>query len=195
MAIYFIRHAKVKNNIENTINWWSEDQEISQDSSIDFQEDTFQEQLKSLNIDKIYASKLKRAFQTAEKISDILDYENEIVKDKRINEQDFGEFDWKNIDELLKKYNIDKYELSYLYRTKNWEWESWDFFITRVKAFYKDILEEAKNKNVLIVSHGWVYRALVCLTENKTLWEITLSSYSDYYMQNLEIRSFPIINI
>ncbi len=192
MALYFIRHAKVKNNIENCLNWWWSDQDLYIEAFDEFYDNKFIDKLKSLDLDLIYSSSLKRAYQTADKINEILDSNIPIIKDSRLNEQDYWEFEWLLVEDLLEKYSLNYSNISYLYRTENKYWESWDGFTKRVKDFINYISKYSYNKNILLVSHWWTYRAILYLINSLPLSE---AFRKDSFIKNLEIKELDVKNL
>lgn len=189
MWFYFLRHWKVWNNLDWFLNGWEENQELSNQWLKDFEDANFQEKLKKLNIDKIFSSKLIRAIQTSQKVAEIIWYNKNIIKDNRLNEQMYWEFSWKKVDDLLEKYNCNKTQLSYIYRTKNENWETWEEYVSRIRSFLIDNTKEINNKNVLVVAHWWVYKALISIIHWKSLKQILDEKE---WLDNLWLAYIPI---
>ena len=119
------------------------------------------EQLKKYSIQRIYTSDLRRAYQTATVIGDILGIEP--VVDKRIREMHFGS--WEGL----------AYEIIYKDHTELWNnWlknpvacplPSQEEFKDLEKRL-KDFLYEIKSKdeeNVLVVGHGGSIQGIICM--------------------------------
>jgi len=119
------------------------------------------EQLKKYNIEKIYTSDLRRAYQTATVIGDILGIEP--IVDERIREMHFGK--WEGL----------AYEIIYENHIESWHsWlknpvacplptqEDFEEFEKRLKDFINEI--KSKNEeNILIVGHGGSIQGIICM--------------------------------
>ncbi len=105
--------------------------------------------LESVKFDYIFCSPLKRAMATAEAVAKY--QETNITPDSRIVELYIGEMQGKPYTEE----NL----IEYLKNPKAYGGESLSELFERVKEFMV-LLEKIKDKNILIVSHGGVFRAL-----------------------------------
>ena len=112
---------------------------------------------KSLKIDKIYCSPLKRAVETAKIVNSF--HNAQIIKDDRIKEINMGSLQGKCKDKLKKFEQI----LAYT-NPERFGGESHEEFCARVKSFLDEIIDS--NENILIVSHGGVYRAIYKIMNN-----------------------------
>ena len=112
------------------------------------------DKLKDVDIDMIYSSPLKRARVTADIVNK---YHNvKVVEDDRLRELYLG-----NRQGVVLK-DCSKEEIAeFLRDPKKFGAESYEELCSRVEEIYKEIELVAKDKNVLIVSHGGVYRAIV----------------------------------
>lgn len=188
MAIYFLRHGKTPATIGNKLNWWEIDQPLATDWLVDFESVDFRDKLISLNIQTIISSPLKRAIQTAKIVSKLFWNNIDIKLEPFFQEQKFWDYSGKSFDEILCwKVWYDMGNISLLYRTSPPNWESWIDFVDRVRNWYNNI--EDKNKNILIVSHGWVYRAFMEILKWESSEKVLLNK--DYRIQTLEIK--PLI--
>jgi len=119
------------------------------------------EALKKYNIQKIYTSDLRRAYQTAAIISDVLGIEP--IVDERIREMSFGDWEGKSYKEI--------------YAKNKQEWDRWlknpvscplpsqeEFceFERRIKEFLMEIKKQ-KEENVLVVGHGGSIQGMICI--------------------------------
>ncbi|RMA96020.1 histidine phosphatase family protein [Hydrogenothermus marinus] len=119
------------------------------------------EKLKKYKIEKIYTSDLRRAYQTATVIGDILGIEP--IVDERIREMHFGQWEGLGYD--------------YIFKTKKEDWDNWlknpvacplpnqeecIDFEKRLKDFLNQIKKE-KEENVLIVGHGGSIQGIICI--------------------------------
>ncbi len=108
--------------------------------------------VKSLNIDVVISSPLKRAIETAKLITD---YRFPINIDDRIKERDWGLNEGANINEVDR---IDCWDV--ILNTKVQNIESIQDFMYRVSEFIEDIKVRFKDKNVLVVTHSAVSRVI-----------------------------------
>ena len=105
-------------------------------------------------VDVVMASTLKRAVETAEIISEQLGINGEVIKDKRLCERDFGDYDglpFKDVDILaLRSYNAN---------VAIPNGETIREVAARVFECLDEIIRKYSGKNVLLVLHGHVIRA------------------------------------
>lgn len=146
--LYVVRHGEVKENVLNLINGRNEGEltEVGKE-----QAQKAAEQLKNQNIDLIIASPLKRTKQTAE----IINIKNiTTIYDDRLMERDTGEMMYKPISILNSpKYydiNLEKYG----------NIEGFKSILKRVEDFIEEIKLKYTNKDILIVTHGDVCKAI-----------------------------------
>lgn len=153
--IYFVRHGETNLNKQHVFQG-SIDEPLNELGVLQAIE--VATRLKDEKIDIIYSSPLKRAHTTAEAVNKF--HGVEIVKDKRISELYLGKLEGQ-------KYNNENLE-TLIKTSKEYGGEGLESLIARVKDFMED-LKKQKGKNILIVAHGGVYKAMVyCLTENIT---------------------------
>ncbi len=118
------------------------------------------EKLKTVHMDKIYSSTLKRALKTAEPIAKL--HKLKIIKSDKIKEINFGIFDGLTRKEVLEKYP-DIYEA----RGKdmiNYRIPKGESYADVRKRALKFILSEAKKnpgKTLVFVTHGSLMRSIL----------------------------------
>lgn len=170
MNIYLVRHGETLQNIEKVF-YGSIDCELTEKGLLQC------EKLKNFfndkNIDMVYLSTMKRTLDTTKNLLgnkfSIMNEKNKVVKDSRINERDFGDFEGKDYDTLLKEYPN---------QCKIWQ-EDWIGFIPpkgesyrqlydRVVEFFEEILNKPYN-NVLVVAHSGVIRAIYSYIMDKNM--------------------------
>ncbi len=95
--------------------------------------------------DRIYASDLSRAKETADIIAQALHLN--VHTDKRLREMSWGEAEGTTIEERLKKWGED-------WRAKGLNIESEQSILDRGISFVEEILKTKPGRNVLVVSHG-----------------------------------------
>ncbi|OJU89626.1 MAG: hypothetical protein BGO19_01710 [Acinetobacter sp. 38-8] len=98
--------------------------------------------IKSLNIDVIYCSELKRAIQTSRIIANKLNLP--ILIDKRLNERSLG-----SLEGIIKNPSLLESCFSL---------ESESNISERMRSFFKDL---PKNKNVLLISHSALFKIIL----------------------------------
>lgn len=149
MKIYAIRHGETdqgKNRIIANLSESLNHNGIAQAIRVG-------KELRNLNIDVIYCSPIERAKHTLKLLN--LDYNIPVVIDDRLKERDMGIYEKVSFDDLdwekFWSYNSDlKY--SKLEPMKN--------VYERVSDFLNEIRVQKYNKNILIVTHGGVIRAI-----------------------------------
>lgn len=157
MNLYFVRHGETEHNKKGCY-YGSIDVSITEKGVL--QAEKGSEKLKDVNFGKVYVSELKRAVQTANIL--LKDKQLELIKDKRINETNFGVFEGKSHEEIKALYANE-----WKHWCNDWkgftppEGESYIQFYNRVKSFMDDILK-LNEDNVLIVTHGGVIRSVYC---------------------------------
>ena len=133
---------------------------------------------KNLNgqkFDIIITSPLSRAKETAEIISKELDVP--ISEMEELKERDIGDWNGKNIEEIMKKHPgvIKETALSSLHITPP-KGESLTDFYNRVSIARNKLLEKYAGKKVLLVSHKGTSQALSILGRNLSYTEAILSA-------------------
>ncbi len=149
MKLYVIRHGQTNCNRENKYNG-KLDEDINE-VGIE-QAKSAQEDVKKINIDLIICSPLLRTRHTC----NIVNVNNiPIIYDKRIEERDCGKLTNEKLGEF---YYTDYWNY---YSNKNVEGlETIQELFDRVKSFLDEIKEKYKDKNILLVTHGGVARAI-----------------------------------
>lgn len=157
MNLYFVRHGETEHN-KNQCYYGSIDVDITEKGVLQAQKGA--KKLKNINFNKVYISELKRAGQTANIFME--GRQVELIRDKRINEINFGEFEGKSHEEI-KEFYSDEWKLW----CDDWKGftppggECYTQFYDRIKSFMDDILKLDED-NVLIVTHGGVIRSVYC---------------------------------
>lgn len=146
--IYFIRHGETVYNRQGRVQGHTD---IPLNEKGIRQAELARDESENFDIDLIYVSPLSRARQTAEIINQ--KHGAKTIVDDRLIELHMGSVQGKTIDECTKE----ELDNAFIFPEKN-NGESLKALCDRVESVYKEI--ESLNKNVLIVSHGGVYRAL-----------------------------------
>lgn len=156
LRLYFMRHGETVWNTERRYQGMT-DIELSEEGLR--QAECAAKRFKNIKIDKIYASPLKRAMKTAEKIA--AEKGLEIISEDDFREIHFGEWEGKTVPELTEKYgesytNFIREPHKYGFPGEG----SVENVINRIKPGIDRIIAEEKG-NVLIVSHGGIIRLMI----------------------------------
>lgn len=149
MNLYVVRHGETS---------WNKEEKVQGITDIPLTEKgisdalKLQDLVKSLNIDVVISSPLKRAIETAKIITD---NKFPINTDDRIKERDWGLNEGANINEVDR---IDCWDVILNTRVQNIE--AIQDFMYRVSEFIEDIKVRFKDKNVLVVTHSAVSRVI-----------------------------------
>lgn len=152
--IYFIRHGETDYNKTKTFQGHL-DIPLNQKGIV--QAELALESSKSIKLDKIYYSPLKRAKKTAEIINSF--HNVEMIADDRLKEIFMGKLQGKT-PEKLKEFD----RILAFSNPERFGGESHEQFCNRIKSFYDEI--KNTKENILIVSHGGVYRAFYKIINN-----------------------------
>ena len=150
MKLYVVRHGQTEANVNHLFNGRNE-RDLTE-FGIE-QANSLANRMKTISIDLIFSSPLKRARHTAS----ILNINNiEIVFDDRIIERDYGKFTLKSVDLIKDRRN----KLFDLENNEIKEIESYKSIYDRVGSFIEEIKEKYADKNILVVTHGDVVIAI-----------------------------------
>ena len=149
MKLYVIRHGLTKCNVEKKYNGRYDEDIIEEGIN---QAIKASQIVKDLNIDLIICSPMKRTKHTME----LVNVNNiDVIYDDRLMERDNGKLTLTKIDEY---YNNEYYNY---YSTKPVEGlETLPQLFTRVHSFLDEIKIKYSDKNILLVTHGAVARAI-----------------------------------
>ncbi len=158
--IYLVRHGQTDNNKNKIVNGWDDDLDLNETGISQAHE--LGKQLatqKDLKFEVIITSPMTRTKNTAKILKSYLWYDVKIIEDESFREQSYGEFRWMSHKEIIEKYNCkNKSDLSKVYRNNSEE--NVINFVKRVEKWYKKLEHQYKSKNILVISHGWVSRAI-----------------------------------
>jgi len=173
--VYYVRHWETDNNKNNIINWINND-------SLDINENWILQCHKLwkqilawwIKFDIIISSPLKRTKHTANIIKSYLDYDIDTIYDDNFREQSHWEYKGMKIEDLINKLWLKKDEIwmkkaRELYRNNSEE--NIEQFIERVEKAYKSLEEKYPWKNILLVSHWWVFRVINKIINNLSIDE------------------------
>ncbi|WP_138202962.1 alpha-ribazole phosphatase [Haloimpatiens lingqiaonensis] len=157
MNIYLVRHGETGENAKGT---YYGSMDVGLNARGIAQIETLANFFKKVNIDKVYISDTKRAHETAKII--LRENPMEIIKDDRLKETNFGDFEGKTFEEISKRYPKECQVWS-----KDWKnfrppnGETYVEMYKRVSDFM-DELKKMNCDNVLIVTHSGVIKGILC---------------------------------
>jgi broad specificity phosphatase PhoE len=156
--IYLIRHGETEWNKEGRSQGCSNDIPLSDEGMI--QAASIANRLKNEEIDLVFSSNLKRAFQTAKAIAAY--HNKEVVMHKEFMEISFGEWEGLKIDEIKERY-MDVFNIwrDTPHIAKVPGAESLLEIKERSMTKLMEIVNTEKDKNILIVSHGITIKVLI----------------------------------
>ena len=172
-----VRHGKTDYNEKRIFSGLGDEPRLTKDSLLKAYE--LGKELKALNIDMAFVSPLTRAKQTFEEINKSLNVSCYIEKD--FIERDFKGYEKTLIDLLDPK---DYWDMD---NCKKYDMETLEELANRVERALLKIKEKYYDKNVLIVAHSGICRAIKYIVEGKTnkrWYEYEMSNLKAYYYKN-----------
>lgn len=184
LRLYFMRHGETVWNTERRYQGMT-DIELSEKGLR--QAECAAKRFKNIKIDKIYASPLKRAMKTAEKIA--AEKGLEIISEDDFREIHFGEWEGKTVPELTEKYgesytNFIREPHKYGFPGEG----SVENVINRIKPGIDKLIAEDEG-NVLIVSHGGIIRLMIMY-----IMELDSSWFTKMWINNTGVSIVEIKN-
>lgn len=166
--IYIVRHGQTDWNKEGR-NQGHTDIELNE-TGINQAKEIY-EKLKDIKFDKVYSSPLKRAYKTAEIISN-----NNIIIDNRLMERSNGELEGKLKHEISKDIDFNAPN------ENRFKIENIVDFRKRIYNFFDEIIQN-NDENILVVTHAGVCIYAKCYFEG----EPKDNDYSNYKLKNCDI--------
>ncbi len=167
MELYIIRHGETDWNHEKKLQGRS-DTELNE-YGIELAEITAQA-LKDVEFQEIYASPLIRAYKTAEIIKG--QRNNEIIKDERLIEIGFGEYEGCVIHELPDEFkNFFHHPELYIPAPQG---ETYESLVARAREFIEKVVipKSAEIDRMLIVAHGALNKAIMNVLNHQEISEL-----------------------
>lgn len=183
MSLYFIRHGQTILNNQHKFNGES-DEELNENGLAEAQKAG--EFFKDKKVDLIYCSPLTRTRQTLAQLN--LSQDIPVVYDSRLVERKVG----KLLGVEINDNNLQNIYLNRYSKAKIEGLETIDDVFERVHSVIDEIKEKYGDKNVLIVAHGFIGRA-VYFYFNKLEGGL-LGKYPESFPQNCEIREYQFEN-
>lgn len=158
MKLTLVRHTSL--NISSNICYGQSDIDVS----IKFDEElrVLREKLLNKEFDAIYSSPLQRCHKLAQALStdDTLNFsERNIVLDDRLKELHFGDWELSSWDDIPRDI-FDTWANDYANLAPP-KGETFSQLHLRAKSFVEDVSNHSQDKNILIITHGGLIRALI----------------------------------
>ena len=169
--IYIVRHGQTDWNV---IGRYQGRKDISLNDDGIKQAEELKDKLSNIKFDKVISSPLKRALETANIITN-----DNIITDERIIERCNGELEGKLKTEV--DQNIDFNDPKVKYGI-----ESINDFRNRIFDFCKELENNYKNQNVLVVTHAGVGIYMRCYFEG----EPEGNNFKQYKLKNGEVITY-----
>lgn len=149
MKLYVVRHGQTDQNVLGLVQGDTESDLTEKGRE---EAKALQDLVKSLNVDIVVSSPLRRAVDTAKLITN---NEKEIIIDDRLIERDFGLSEGKPVDEeLTVKY------WNFKLNTDINQVEKVQDLMFRITEFIEDMRNKYDDKKVLVVAHSAILRAI-----------------------------------
>lgn len=159
LKIYLLRHGETDYNMDDSDEFGQGMDTPLNDCGIK-QSERLGEALKNIRIDKFYSSDLRRAIQTSEILSQMLNIN--LIKDERLREYFSGKIK-PSSEKWIEKYKellesgMSKYDIRPFGGENIWD------FIKRIGSFIEDLKNE--NGTILIMAHGGFNSTFINLTQ------------------------------
>lgn len=156
ITIYLTRHSKTVWNEEKRLQGRL-DSPLTQEGIDNAY--ALKEYIKEYHFDYIYSSPTLRAYNTAK----ILFEDKNIIKDERLLEMNFGDFEGRKISDILRT-DYDLYHQLWFAPdqfSRIPHGESYDEVISRVESFIYDLTLLPDSSNIMVVTHGMCFIVLL----------------------------------
>jgi alpha-ribazole phosphatase len=166
MRITLIRHTTL--NVAPHICYGQSDVEVS--SSFEAEAQALLQKLRGNEFDAVYASPLRRCHQLAQVLcaADGLQVVSEGIRlDERLKELHFGDWEMLPWDDIPRE-PFDRWANDYANLAPP-NGETFTQLHARAKSFVEDVSSHFHDKNLLVVTHGGLIRALIAETLNLPL--------------------------
>lgn len=173
MQLYVIRHGETemgKNRLIASIQEPLNDTGINQAKNIG-------KELNNLNIDIVYCSPIQRAKHTLDLLS--LNKNIPVLIEDRLKERDMGIYEKVSFDDI----DWDEF-WGYNSEQKYAELESMKSVYERITEFLNELKENHNNKNILLVTHGGIARAIY--------WYFNGIDNSTFICENCKIYDYTV---
>lgn len=177
MRLILIRHGEATGNVKKFLHGRMNTRltKIGKEQVIDSAKFLINEK-----IDVVFSSSLQRCKSTTKLIIDELDLDVPVNYTNEIIERDFGVFEGKKFEKLIKQREKEGVP-HHLYRPNGGE--NYGDIYKRVIPFIENLKQEYHGKTVLLVTHSCVARTILCYFMEKDISEVS----------NMEIGNAEIV--
>jgi alpha-ribazole phosphatase len=196
MKLTLVRHTSL--DIAPSICYGQSDVAVS--TNFENERQALQKKLAAFQFDAIYASPLKRCHQLAQAlcIDENLGHKSENIQlDERLRELHFGDWEMRPWDAIPRDiFDVWANDYANLAPPNG---ETFSQLHARAKSFVEDVSSHSQDKNLLVVTHGGLIRALVAEVLHmplKRLFRITIDHASVTQLEfNGEVPKINFMNL
>ena len=154
LNVYLLRHGQTEWNADGNRYCGRTDLPLT-DKGVQ-QAQLVREQLKDISFKAIYSSPLQRAYGTAQ----IASGGKEVIKDDRLIEADFGDWESKSKEQFIEENPAlwERWNKEPLITQAGGTGETAQTIIDRMNDFFTSILQKHPSGNILVVAHNGVNR-------------------------------------
>ncbi|RDU23027.1 histidine phosphatase family protein [Anaerosacchariphilus polymeriproducens] len=148
--------------------------------------------LRDIKFDKVYASPYIRAYETAQILCE--HHKIPIIKDSRIKEFNFGNYEGKSIEILRTDKRYTEFWKCFSnpeeYVAKDGA-ETYDAFLIRIKSFIDEIIIPNQNDsdNILVAAHGAVIRGFLYYIKKESLKNLWNTHQKNCSVNIIDVRN------
>lgn len=159
MKLLIIRHGQTDANVSRQLQGSRLDQSLNEVGRS--QAEAVLPLLQKEQVDAVYASHLKRAYETAEIITNHLGLE--VRPTQLISEKDFGELTSKTWDQAHQEFGneqLRELDRAHAYDYRPYNGESVDQVKERIGIFLDQVQQRHPSQSIIAVTHGGIIRTL-----------------------------------
>lgn len=168
LTIYLTRHGLTEWNVNRIMQGWGNG-ELTEKGINDAK--SLGKRLRNTQIDKVYSSSSKRAFETAQYI--IGDQPISIIQEDDLREMNFGDWDGRIRDEIEAEFPTEFktfWETPHLFQTDTGE--TFEHLKKRAISVFEKIISENESGTILIVTHSIFLRVLLTYIKDLPLSDV-----------------------
>lgn len=184
LTIYLLRHGETDFNAQN--NRYCGRTDIPVNAKGRAQAEAVRRQLEGVTFTGVYASPLLRAYETAQIVSG-----REVSKDDRLIEVDFGLWEGKTREQFIEEHpgSWEKWSADPSANRAGVNGETGQEIVTRVDAFFEELLGTHQKGTFLVVAHNGVNRLFMAHKLG-----MPLANYRRIVQQNSSVTRFTLSN-
>lgn len=163
IEIYLTRHGQTMWNLEKRFQGCKNSELTTVGIK---QAEALRDKLSDMDIDVIYASPIKRAYETAKIVKGTKSAQ--LIVDDRLKEINFGDYEGYTEEELLNEGRGTELEkiFSGEMNVRAPHGESVKEIYSRVKDFFEELVSKEDGKKVLVVTHGLALKVIISYLKN-----------------------------